>query len=59
MENEGDIRGIYWPKDRRGTIKVWCPREIYIQPIVRCKDCVNYKGLVFGKGVRCDYKETK
>jgi hypothetical protein len=59
MENEIDVREIYWPKDRKGTIKVWCPKEIYIQLIAKCEDCNYYKGLVFGKGVKCNYKEGK
>ena len=59
MENEVNIREIFWPKDNRGTIKVWCPKEIYVQPISKCEGCNYYKGLVFGKGVKCCYKEIK
>jgi hypothetical protein len=59
MENEISIREIFWPKDRRGTIEVNCPEKFYTQPIAKCEGCNYYKGLVFGKGVKCDYKEGK
>ena len=59
MENEPNIRKIYWPRDRRGTIKVWCTKEVDTKPIAKCSNCEYYRGAVFGKGVKCSYKEPK
>ena len=59
MENEPNIRKIYWPRDRRGTIKVWCTKEVDMQPIAKYEGCNYYRGLTFGKGVKCNYKEGK
>ena len=53
MENGIDIREIYWPRDRRGTIKVNCPGNDTAQPIFKCSKCPRYEGLVFGKGIKC------
>ena len=59
MENEVNRREIFWPKDNRGTIKVCCTKEADTQPIAECEGCKYYRVLVFGKGVKCCYKEIK